>query len=134
MDAPLLDTHVWLRWLLGDARLGAREAEYLDKLPADNRPYLSDISLWEAALLVDRGRLQLDQPLEDFLGIAGSPATVQLCRIDLATVVEMNALPESFHRDPADRIIVATARARGLKLASFDQLILDSRLAEPWRL
>lgn len=131
-QALLLDTHVWLWWLLGDPRLEQKTVDYLDQLPAHNRPYLSDISLWELALLVDRKRLHLNQPLEDFLRIAASPATVQLCRIETATIIEMNKLPESFHRDPADRLIVATARARGLPLCSFDQLILQSRLTRIW--
>ena len=56
---PLLDTHVWVWWMLGDPRLPARERDRLDGLPAASRPLLADISLWEVALLVQSGRLQL---------------------------------------------------------------------------
>lgn len=131
-EAPLLDTHIWLWWLLGDPRLSPAEVAFLDQLPAYNRPRLCDISLWEIALLLDRGRLELDCPLRDFLKTAASPATVQLQSISADVVAEMNALPESFHRDPADRLIVATARSQQLRLASHDSLIVNSGLANIW--
>lgn len=130
--APLLDTHVWLWWLLGDERLGPEEIAILDALPTGNRPLLCDISLWEVALLVARDRLELDCPLAEFLQSAASPATVHVLPITADTVVAMNALPESFHRDPADRLIVATARAKGLEIATRDARILDSGLVTPW--
>lgn len=130
--APLLDTHIWLWWLLGDDRLGSEQVAALDALPMDNRPFLCDISLWEVALLVARGRLELECPLAEFLQSAASPATVRVLPITADTVVAMNALPESFHRDPADRLIVATARARGLEVASLDARVLGSGLVKSW--
>lgn len=132
-QAPLLDTHIWIWWLLGDARMPPEGLHFLDNLPSDNRPFISDISLWELALLVELGRLELDRPLENFLKIAASPKTVQLCRIDAATVVEMNRLPDTFHRDPADRLIVATARVRNLELVTQDQRIVNSRIVPVWK-
>ena len=60
MPSPLLDTHVWLWWLLGDSRLSRDEIRFLDDLPSENRPALSVISLWEVAMLVELGRVQLD--------------------------------------------------------------------------
>ena len=132
-QAPLLDTHVWIWWILGSHELDAGKANYLDSLPAESRPFLSDISLWEIALLVDRGRLQLEQPLNAFLRDAASSETVQLCRIGVETVAAMNRLPDSFHCDPADWLIVATAISRGLKLASFDRLIVESGLVSIWQ-
>jgi len=78
---PLLDTHVWVWWLLGDPRLTARERDLLDDLPSGSRPMVCDISLWEVALLVQLGRLRLDHDLESWLRIAASPATVQVMPI-----------------------------------------------------
>lgn len=129
---PLLDTHLWLWWLLGDERLGSKEVAILDALPTENRPCLCDISLWEVALLVARGRLELESPLAEFLQSAASPATVRVLPITADTVVAMNALPENFHRDPADRLIVATARARGLEITSRNARILDPGPVTPW--
>ena len=129
---PLLDTHVWVWWMLGDSRLSARERKALDDLPSGGRPALCDISLWEVALLVQLGRLRLDDALEDWLRIAASPATVELLPITPGVVAEMNRLPATFHQDPADRLIVGTARAAGLPLATHDSRIRRSRLAPLW--
>ena len=129
---PLLDTHVWIWWMIGDARLPARERNALDKLPSGQRPKLCDISLWEVALLVQLERLRLDQRLDEWLRIAASPATVDILPITPDVVAEMNRLPRSFHQDPADRLIAATARAAGLSLATHDARIRRSRLATLW--
>ena len=115
--SPLLDTHVWGWWMLGDPRLSARERTVLDELPSGQRPRLCDISLWEVAMLVQLGRLRLDDALEDWLRIAASPATVEVIPITPAVVAEMNRLPATFHQDPADRLIVATARTGRLPSA-----------------
>lgn len=130
--APLLDTHFWIWWLLGDPALKPSERDALDGFAPDERPYLSDISLWETALLVERGRLALDRSLDEFLEVAASPATVRVLPISREIVVEMNRLPPGFHRDPADRLIVATARALGLRVATRDDRIRGSRLARVW--
>ena len=129
---PILDTHVWIWWMLGDRRLSSREREILDGLPRDARPVLCDISLWEVALLVKVGRLHLDDDLADCLRIAAAPATVEVRGITPAVVVAMNQLPATFHPDPADRLIVAAARAAGLPVATRDQRIRRSRLVTLW--
>ena len=108
--SPLLDTHIWIWWMLGDPGLGRTEREALDSLPADARPVISDISLWEFATLVDLGRITISGSVENWLRIAASPATVRVQPITPGIVAEMNRLPATFHRDPADRLILATAR------------------------
>ena len=90
---PLLDTHIWIWWLLGDTRLSKESSDQLDNLPPDERPYICDISIWECAMLVELGRLLLDCTLEDFLKIATSPATIKVVPISFANVLEMNKLP-----------------------------------------
>ena len=131
-QAPLLDTHIWLWWLLGDSRLTPEEGQMLDGFPIENRPALSAISLWELAMLVELGRVELDLPLKDFLPGACSPETVHLIPLKADVVVEMNTLPSSFHRDPADRLIVASARVEGRSLATHDRKIRESKLVRLW--
>ena len=131
--SPLLDTHVWVWWMLGDTRLSAKEREVLDGLAPEHRPRLCDISIWEVALLVELGRLVLEAELENWLSVAAAPATVQVQPILPAYAAEMNRLPSSFHRDPADRLIVATARALKLPLATHDKKIIDSGLVAVWQ-
>jgi PIN domain nuclease of toxin-antitoxin system len=130
---PVLDTHVWVWWILGDPGLSRTERDTLDALPADSRPVISDISLWEFATLLDLGRIQINVPLDDWLRIATSPSTVRIQPITPAIVAEMNRLPASFHRDPADRLIVATALSLKRPLATKDRKIRRSRLVPLWK-
>ncbi len=129
----LLDTHAWVWWLRGPAggsQLSTHEAAALDALPLAQRPALCDISLWEVAMLVDLGRLQLDRPLADWMVLAC--AAVEVLPITVAVAAEVAALPAFFHRDPADRLIVATARVHGLPLLSRDNKIRQSGLVTIW--
>ena len=133
MSRPLLDTHAWVWWICGDVRLTPRERHLLDNLPANERPVLAEISLWEVAMLVERGRLELDMSLENWLALASAPATVELVRITPAIAAEVARLPDKFHRDPADRLIVASARVRKLQVLTRDRKITGARLVTIWR-
>jgi PIN domain nuclease of toxin-antitoxin system len=131
-EPPLLDTHAWVWWVNGERRLGSRILEALNALPPEERPYLSDISLWEAATAVELGRLRLEMSLEAWLGAAAHPATVRVLPVTPEIAVEVARLPKTFHRDPADRLIVATSRVLGLPLLTRDKLIVRSRLVRRW--
>ncbi len=133
MTPPLLDTHAWIWWVDQDVKLGAKTIAVLDSLPRDQRPFLCDISLWEVAMLAERGRLELDVPLGEWLDAAAHPRSVQILTITPRIAAAVAALPESFHRDPADRLIVATSRAMGIPVLSHDRLINRSRLVTRWR-
>lgn len=133
MTAPLLDTHAWIWWVDQDPRLGASTIELLDRLPRDQRPYLCDISLWEVAMLVERGRLELDLPLREWLEAAAHPRSVRIVSITPRIADAVASLPDSFHRDPADRLIVATSRALRIPVLSHDRLITRSRLVTKWQ-
>lgn len=130
----LLDTHIWLWWVLGQEDLHPRERGALDAAAAGGRPpALSAISLWEAQMLVAKGRLAVGLAPERWLPMAASSDSVSLLPLDTAVVLALDRLPKSFHGDPADRIIVATARAHGLPLATRDTNIRRSRAARLWR-
>ena len=133
MTPPLLDTHAWIWWVDQDARLGAKTIDALDRLSRDERPWLCDISLWEVAMLVERGRLTLDITLGEWLEAAAHPRSVRLLPITPDVAAEVAALPASFHRDPADRVIVATSRVLGIPVLTHDDLIRRSRLVSRWR-
>ena len=130
---PLLDTHAWIWWVEQDARLGAKAIAVLDSLPADRRPFLCDISLWEVATLVERERLHLDVSLSEWLEAAAHPRSVRVLPLSPKIAAEVARLPDSFHRDPADRIIVAASRAHRLPVLTHDDRIRRSRLVSPWR-
>jgi PIN domain nuclease of toxin-antitoxin system len=133
MNPPLLDTHAWIWWVDQDRRLGAKTIAALDALPANQRPYVADISLWEVAMIVERGRLALDLPLREWLDAAAHRKTVQVIPVTPQIAAEVAVLPASFHRDPADRLIVATSRALNLPVLTQDELITASRLVRRWR-
>lgn len=134
MTVPLLDTHAWVWWIDGDPRLTRSTKDFLDALPIDRRPYLADISLWEVTMLVERRRLTFRVPLAEWLEAAAHPRSVRLLRLTPVIAAETAALPKTFHRDPADRIIVATCRTMELPLVTRDRRILRSRLVSRWRL
>jgi PIN domain nuclease of toxin-antitoxin system len=91
--------------------------------------WVSDITLWEVATLYNLGRIELDLPLRDWLERATAPPLVRRLAITPAVAAEVAALPDTFHRDPADRIIVATARVTGATILTRDDRMRDSGLA-----
>lgn len=124
----VLDTHVLLWWLARSPRLSRRQRKVIDAADANSPLCVSDISLWEIATLYELGRIQLDRPLREWLEQATAPPLVRRIGISPAVAAEVAALPDSFHRDPADRILVATARVLGAELLTSDKRIIDSKL------
>jgi PIN domain nuclease of toxin-antitoxin system len=129
--APVLDTRAWIWWMLREGRLGATTLAQLDAYPISDRPAISGISLWEVAILTERGRLDVGLPLRDWLALAAHPRTVRVVPISPAIAAETTTLPRSL-RDPADRIIVATSRVLGMPLLTCDAAILRARVADRW--
>ena len=125
---PLLDTHVLVWWLADPQRLSKKQRRVLERVGPDEPVHVSDISLWEIAMLHALGRIRLELPVRDWLERATSPPLVQRIGISPAIAAEVAALPRSFHRDPADRIIVSTARVHGATLLTCDRRIIDAAL------
>lgn len=77
-------------------------------------------------MLSAKGRLNLDMPTQSWIEQLLSHLAIRLLALnDPAIAVECNELPSTFHADPADRLLVATARVGGYKLVTRDQKILD---------
>lgn len=125
----LLDTHTLLWWLNDSGRLSAGQREALDRASEKSPLLVSDISLWEVAMLHNLDRIRLAMPLREWLSKAVAPPLVRRQGISPAIATEAAALPDSFHRDPADRIIVATARVLAATLLTQDHRIVDAGLA-----
>lgn len=119
----LLDTHVWI-WAMDN----------VDSLPAGVRrelfkpgklPFgLSVISVWEASKKESMGKLKLSLPIRHWFDSAIREPFIQLQPLTVDVAHESNHLPGEFHRDPADQIIVATARIHRCTLITADQRIL----------
>lgn len=86
---------------------------------------VSIISCWEVAKLVEYGRLKLSHDVADWLGIALGYPGVRLLDLTPAIVVESTRLPQPFHKDPADQMIVATARIYDYQIATADDKLLN---------
>ena len=126
----LLDTHVLIWWLNDRRRLSPAQREVVGSVRPEEPLLVSDISLWEVATLHGLGRIRLALPLREWLDKAVAPPLVQRHGISPAIASEVAALPDSFHRDPADRILVATARVLGATLLTRDRRIVDAALAD----
>ena len=126
----LLDTHILLWWLEDQTRLSRQQLEVVSAASADSPLQVADISLWEIATLHNSGRIELTIPLREWLEDAVAPPLVRARGIFPAIAAELNALPDSFHRDPADRVLVATARIHGATLLTNDRRITDSQLVK----
>ena len=126
----LLDTHILIRWLNDVSRLSPEQREVIESAGADSPLLVSDISLWEVATLYDLGRIRLTIPLREWLAKAVAPPLVRRQGISPAIATELAALPDSFHRDPADRILVATARVFGATLLTHDRRIVKANLVK----
>lgn len=122
----LLDTHVLIRWLARDPVLPSAHRRVIDAASPDNPLCLSDISLWEVAMLQSLGRIRLDLPLREWLERATAPPLVRRIGISPAVAAEVAALPGPLRTDPADRIITATARVLGATLLTQDRGIITA--------
>lgn len=120
----VLDTHVWVWWVHGDERLTAGQVEIIQASEADVVG-VSAISCWEVAKLVKIGRLELPLSLEKWLEQALSYPGIRVIELTPEIAIESTRLPGEFHRDPADQIIVATARVHDCPLVTSDERILD---------
>jgi PIN domain nuclease of toxin-antitoxin system len=124
----LVDTHIFLWWFEADRHLSKAERRVLGKASAENPILVSDITLWEIATLIELGRIRLGLPLRQWLDQATAPPLVERVPISPAIAAETATLPGHFHRDPADRIIVASARVTGATLLTHDDRILKARV------
>jgi PIN domain nuclease of toxin-antitoxin system len=123
----LLDTHAWVWWVTDDRRLSARAKSRIGTSMAAQDLWLSLISVWEVAKKVEKQQLVLDRPLDQWLDEAVSRPGLGLWELTRSILVQSCQLPEPFHGDPADQIIVATARQRGATLVTRDQRIRQYR-------
>ena len=84
-------------------------------------------------MLVQRGRLQLDRPLLQWLRAAADPHLVSVVPITAEIAEQVRLLPETFQGDPADRLIAATAIAFNSPLLTHDPRIIDAHVVPLWR-
>jgi PIN domain nuclease of toxin-antitoxin system len=119
----LLDTNAWFWLVSGDVRMRPSMVERIEAAAAAGRLYLAQISAWEMALKTSTGKVGINTPIARWL--EENTEGLHLLDLPLEVVVDATHLPGAFHKDPADRFIVATARHHHLLLVTGDEAILE---------
>jgi PIN domain nuclease of toxin-antitoxin system len=119
-----IDTHV-LVWLATGARqmISRKGMKRITEELQNGEIWVSAISAWEIAMLVERERLVLSLDVDSWLGKINEIDAIRFQAVNNKIAIESVRLPGEFHKDPADRIIVATARTMGLALITADEKI-----------
>jgi PIN domain nuclease of toxin-antitoxin system len=126
-DRPvLLDTHYWV-WQQFDIRekTSPRTLRAIEAAALSGNLLLSIISVWEVGLLESKGRLELFKPCEQWVQEALATPGLTLVPLTPEIAIHSTRLPGELHRDPADRILVATARVMGARLATCDEQLIE---------
>lgn len=123
----LLDTHILVWWLGDVGRLTTAQVDALEKTQHDGeRIALASVSLWEIAKLADRGRIQLARPVDEVLDEIEQHAGLQVLPLTARVAIESTRLGNRVPSDPADQLIIASARIYGLRLVTGDERIRRS--------
>jgi len=124
-DLLLLDTHVWIWFMIGSDELKSSKClPVIEQSAKQGKIRISAISVWEIGMLEARGKIKFTVNCMDWVNEALSAPGISLEPMSPEIAIESSRLPGDFHGDPADRIIVATARKLGATLVSSDKEIL----------
>jgi PIN domain nuclease of toxin-antitoxin system len=121
----ILDTHVLLWSLLQPEELSETIKQNIGLAQENNQLFICSISLWEIAMLKLKKRINIYEPIKDFLESISNINGLSIKDISIEIAAESISLMDDFHGDPADRIIVATARCYGATLLTRDQKVLN---------
>jgi PIN domain nuclease of toxin-antitoxin system len=121
----LLDTHPLIWFSQGDDSLGNRARHLIIDCSARDEVLVSPITFWETAMLVRKGRITLGMSTHAWAAAVQASNRVKVADLLPSTGVDAGELPNNIHGDPADRILIATARASGCALVTADHKILD---------
>jgi len=120
----VLDTHVWWWSISEPAQLSRKARQFIMKIPPEQRA-IASISIWEFAMMVTRGRIAMTISPDEWLDYAINKTGLMILELNSKIALESCNLPGNFHKDPADRIIVATARVSRSQLITKDQKIIE---------
>ena len=122
--ALVLDTHIWLWFARASPAMNERQAAVLTDACRGQDVFVSVISIWEVAFGAARGRINLYMPCEEWIASASSARGIEIAQLTPEIAIASTRLPGEMHRAPADRFIVATARALGATLVTRDRRLV----------
>jgi PIN domain nuclease of toxin-antitoxin system len=122
----VLDTHALLWWANGEHdSLSSPAITAIEHESNGGTILISAISVWELSMLIERKRIDLAMDLRQWIAVLGQLDYIKFQPIDNEIALASTLLPGEFHKDPADRFIVATSRKLGAPLVTADQKIRD---------
>lgn len=116
----LLDTHIFLWFISGDIQLSTDVRDAIRD--PDNEVYLSSVSVWEAIVKYQLGKLPLPEPPETYLPKQRNLHQIASLALDESSVIQLAKLPP-LHRDPFDRMLICQALQNGLIIATVDAAV-----------
>ncbi|MEO8621090.1 MAG: type II toxin-antitoxin system VapC family toxin, partial [bacterium] len=128
----LLDTHIWIWLLEGDAsRMATGTVELLDRSGTNAGLHVCDISAWEVAVKAKKGKLEFSVDPMIWLRRAERAPGTRMLPLDREILLASTTLPGEIHADPADRMLIAAAKLNNLPLVTADEAIVVYAKANP---
>lgn len=119
-----LDTHV-LIWYSEGINLSKEQVNIIEQIRKAGNLYISAISIWEIAMLVNKDKIALSISLDEWIDKLLSTPGLNLIDLSISILVQSCVLPKYEYKDPADRLIIASVRSINSHLMTFDQKIID---------
>jgi PIN domain nuclease of toxin-antitoxin system len=123
MAVIVLDTHALVWWVSADPTLSKKAKAAIERELVGGEIIISSISAWEIAMLVEREKLVLSMDVSSWLDTISAIEAVRFMPVDVEIATKSVDLPGEFHKDPANRMIVATARKLAVPLVTKDEKI-----------
>jgi PIN domain nuclease of toxin-antitoxin system len=124
----LLDTHTFIWFLNGDKNLSTTAKKYIEDVDAEN--YLSIVSLWEIAIKISLGKLEINIPFEKLEAYI-LENNFQILPISFNDLIKLSNLP-FHHRDPFDRLLIAQSMSNEINLISKDNFFAEYGVEQIW--
>ena len=121
----LLDTHTWIWWHMNPQNLSRKVKMLIGNADGYDELLLSAISPWEFSKLLEKGRIGISCDPEDWIHAALDLPKLRLVHLSPILAYRSTILPQPFNDDPADQIIVATAREENATILTRDKSILE---------
>ena len=124
IEKVVMDTHI-LIWYLEGIELSQQQVQIIESQRNLNQLYISAISIWEVSMLINKKKAAISIPINEWLNKVLSIPGLNIIDLSLTILVESCNLPDFDHKDPADRMIIASTREIDGYLLTFDKRILE---------
>ena len=119
-----LDNHV-LIWYSEGTNLSNDQVNIIEQAQEQGNLYISTISIWEVAMLIEKDRIALSISLDEWIEKLTFTLRLNFIDLSIAILTQSCALPKYDYKDPADRLIISSVRSINSHLMTFDQRIID---------